>query len=236
MSDGDGENGRDARDSEDTTLSGPLAPPLRLESAPSESSEEEDATHVLPVEALSPEREAEPEKRSVDDAGNEPPPQSRTAIAPSASLPPMLLERIEPSLGRGERIRLDAAHWRVRIGRAEHNDLRLYTASASRDHAEIVGNESGDWVLTPESGRQVAIDGYDTDEPVVLEVGMNLVFGGDHLRCVTEGLGRDHMAAVTEAEGFGETTGRKGGVLYWWIIGAIAIVGLGLIAWAWFAG
>lgn len=234
MSDGDGERGRDARDSEDTTLSGPLAPPLRLESAPSESREEEDATHVVPVEALSP--EPGPEKQSVDDAGNEPPPRTRTAIAPSASLPPMLLERIEPSLGRGERIRLDAAHWRVRIGRAEHNDLRLYTASASRDHAEIVGNESGDWVLTPESGRQVAIDGYGTDDPVVLEVGMNLVFGGDHLRCVTEALGRDNMAAATVAEGFGETTGRKGGALSWWIIGAIAIVGLGLIAWAWFVG
>ena len=148
----------------------------------------------------------------------------------------MLLERIEPSLGRGERIRLDAAHWRVRIGRAEHNDLRLYTASASRDHAEIVGNESGAWVLTPESGRQVAIAGYGTDDPVVLEVGMNLVFGGDHLRCVTEALGRDNMAAATVAEGFGETTGRKGGALSWWIIGAIAIVGLGLIAWAWFVG
>ena len=90
MSDGDGEKGRDARDSDDTTLSGPLAPPLRLESAPSESPEEEDATRVAPVETLSLEPEPEPEKQLVDEAGNESPPP-RTAIAPSASLHPCLL-------------------------------------------------------------------------------------------------------------------------------------------------
>ena len=162
---------------------------------------------------------------------------SKAAIAPSAALHPMLLERIEPSLGRGERLRLDSAHWHVRIGRAEHNDLRLYTASASREHAVIAGNEAGEWILTPAEGKSVSIDGTPTEEPVELEVGMNLVFGGDHLRCVTEGLEREEMAAPTAADGLAaEGAPRRGGRASWIAIGLIAALGIGLIAYAWFAG
>ncbi|MCR9097991.1 MAG: FHA domain-containing protein [bacterium] len=170
---------------------------------------------------------------SVDAAGGDP----NAAIAPSAALHPMLLERIEPSLGRGERLRLDAAHWHVRIGRAEHNDLRLYTASASREHAVIAGNEAGEWILTPVGGKSVSIDGTPTEEPVELEVGMNLVLGGDHLRCVTEGLEREEMAAPTAADGLSaEGAPRRGGRASWIAIGLVAALGIGLIAYAWFAG
>ena len=127
-----------------------------------------------------------------------------TSFAPSSSLHPMLLERIEPSLGRGERLRLDAAHWRVSLGRAEESDIRLYTASASREHATIAGNERGEWVLTLASGKSVLIDGEITTEPIVLEVGMNIILGQDHLRCVTEGLARREMAAQTAADMFND--------------------------------
>lgn len=163
--------------------------------------------------------------------------ETRGTIPPSSSLHPMLLERVEPSLGRGERLRLDAAHWHVRLGRAEQNDVRLYTASASREHAEIRGNQNGDWVLQPAAGKSVLVDGDAITEPIVLEVGMNLVMGGDHLRCVTEGLGRGEMAAPTAADGLrDEHSGGTGPHVGWWVIGAIAALGVAMIAFAWFSG
>jgi len=192
---------------------------------------DEEATVVSAIEE-------DPTVVSLGDGGDAPAPdtlaESRTAIAPSASLPPMLLERIEPSLGRGERLRLDAAQGQVQIGRAEHNDLRLYTASASREHAVIAGSPEGSWILTPSEGKSVSIDGYPTEEPVELEVGMNLVFGGDHLRCVADVPARE---APVVAGGRGETErAGRGGSASWIAIGVIAVIGAGLIAYAWLTG
>jgi hypothetical protein len=135
------------------------------------------------------------------------PPIQSAPLAPSSSLRPMLLERIEPSLGRGERLRLDAAQWKVSLGRAEESDIRLYTASASREHASIAGNEQGEWVLYPIPEKSVRIDGEDVTEPIVLEGGMNILLGQDQLRCVTEGLDRSATVAATVAEGIGDTHG-----------------------------
>lgn len=134
-------------------------------------------------------------------AGAERPSPTSASLAPSASLRPVLLERVEPSLGRGERLRLDASQWNVVLGRAEESDIRLYTASASRQHATIAGNARGEWLLTPAPGKTVWIDGEQTTRPIVLEVGMNIVLGQDHLRCVTEGLESRDAAAVTSAGG-----------------------------------
>ena len=211
-------------------------------------------SHVQAPPALFEEQETviarppEPEPASEvqgDDAGAEaavsspsPEPTPRAAIAPSSSLQPMLLERVEPSLGRGERIRLDAAHWHLSLGRADHNDVRLYTASASREHAVIAGTESGEWVLTPAEGRSVMIDGDATREPVVLEVGMNLVMGSDHLRCVTEGLARTQMGAQTSSgllqdespSLFARLRGASPGG---WLIGVATLLVLAVIAFAW---
>ena len=160
---------------------------------------------------------------------------TRGSIPPSSSLHPILLERVEPSLGRGERLRLDAAHWRVRLGRAEHNEIRLYTASASREHAEIAGSPSGEWILTPAPGKSVLVDGSETHVAVPLEVGMNLVLGGDHLRCVTESLSRPDATAQTAAEGLGES--RRGGLdRSWLLILGVGVLGLVLLAVAWFVG
>mgnify|MGYP002637526885 CR=1 FL=1 len=186
-----------------------------------------DAMDESPTILLPPDTELEP---STD---------TRGTIPPSSALHPMLLERIEPSLGRGERLRLDAAHWQVQLGRADENEVRLYTASASRVHAEIAGNEAGEWVLTPGPGKSVKVDGEPVSEPIVLEVGMNLIMGGDHLRCVTEGLARDDMAARTSSDAFEEAalqSGPLGMAWSWWLIGGIALVGVVLIGFAWFTG
>lgn len=233
-------------DLDTVTWSVGASPPAQIEARPpppAESAavapEDTDATVLVRVEAQ--EALPEPESESlletlivvadapVTDTG------SKTPIAPSSSLHPMLLERIDPSLGRGERMRLDAARWRVSLGRADQNEIQLYTASASREHAVIAGNEDGDWVLTPGEGKTVKIDGDETDEPVVLEVGMNLVFGGDHLRCVRERLERHQMSAQTSAEGLLEegVPSRSRPGLAWWFVGGVAVIGLGLILFAW---
>jgi hypothetical protein len=190
---------------------------------PSSGGAEEAATLVAPM--------AEATMASVEAEAT-----SRATIPPSSALHPMLLERVEPSLGRGERLRLDAAHWHVRIGRAEHNEIRLYTASASRDQAEIRGNERGEWILTPAEGKTLLVDGDVVDAPIELEVGMNLVMGGDHLRCVTEGLDRSEMTAQTAAEGLADGEPGRAGGLGWmgWATVAIAGLGIAMLVYAWF--
>ena len=213
-------------DHDTTTWVGSAGPPILIDEPTEPELLDEAPTVVASVEAA-----CEPEL--------EPSTDTRGTIPPSSALHPMLLERIEPSLGRGERLRLDAAHWQVQLGRADENDVRLYTASASRVHAEIAGNEAGEWVLTPGPGKSVKVDGDPVSEPIILEVGMNLIMGGDHLRCVTEGLARNDMAARTTSDAFEQAalpSGPLGIAWSWWLIGGLALVGVVPIGFAWFTG
>jgi hypothetical protein len=230
--------GRSAAESQEgadtTTLGTSFAPPVVLEDETIIEAERGlEAGGVLDADA----------DRAESIAVEMPPDAMLSAtFAPSSSLHPMLLERIEPSLGRGERLRLDAAHWSVSLGRAEESDIRLYTASASREHATIAGNEQGEWILTLASEKSVLIDGEIMTAPIALEVGMNIILGQDHLRCVTEGLVRREMAAPTAADMFKDQSaekfqairrlaGRLG--LGWWVLGAVAAIGIGCILFAW---
>jgi hypothetical protein len=232
-SDSEGAPPEDARDSTDTTTwGGSSSPPVIIEER---SEDEVDDTLVVPSDSGSTPSEASSDADEMATVISAVPSSrsARTPLAPSSSLRPMLLERIEPSLGRGERLRLDAQHWRLSIGRAEQSDLRLYTASASRDHATIAGDEAGNWVLTPAEGKSVRIDGDLVSEPIVLEIGMNIVLGGDHLRCVTEGLKPAQAKARTSADGFDEQPKGPSGWrrlnLGWWAIALCALAGVGLI-------
>jgi hypothetical protein len=152
------------------------------------------------------------------------------AVLPSASSEVMLLERIEPSLWRGERFHLDPRQMKFSLGRAEFNDIRLYTAGASREHASIAANQAGEWIASPAPGRSILIDGSPTTTPVVLETGMNLVLGGDHLRCVTESVDRSEAVAPTVAEApkLLDSSARRIGII-WWAIGLATLLGVGLI-------
>lgn len=158
---------------------------------------------------------------------------------------PMWLERIEPSLGRGERLRLDAAQEKVSLGRAEDSDVRLYTVSASREHALIAANTQGQWILTPVAGKSVLVDGQIATQPVMLEVGLNIILGQDHLRCVAEeDVPRRSAARAAPASFKGSfdrifqdllcSSGRlKGpGELGWWAIGVVATIGIGWVLFA----
>jgi len=157
---------------------------------------------------------------------------------PVSALQSMLLERIEPSLARGEQVRLDTANGKLSVGRAEESDVRLYTASASREHAVIAGNEAGEWVLTPMAGKTVLIDGEMMTEPVVLEVGLNIILGQDHLRCMAGALATGPMSAQSAVDLFessidpistkrpwSSTPTRIG----WWAMGVVVALGIGLL-------
>ena len=207
-------------DASDTTTWGGAAAPAVIE--------DEDATVVSPI----PDSDPDNTETLITPLPVDAPPSA--PIAPSSSLRPLLLERIEPSLGRGERLRLDATHWNVSLGRAEESYVRLYTASASRDHATIAGNEKGEWVLTPAPNKSVLIDGESISEDIVLEVGTNIVLGQDHLRCVAEGLDRAASAAATVADGFKDPDGggNRRVIVIGLVLGAATLIG---IAWAFFA-
>mgnify|MGYP001029125680 CR=1 FL=1 len=85
-------------------------------------------------------------------------------------------------------------------------------------------------------GRSVKADGDPISEPIVLKFGMNLIMGGDHLRCVTEEFARDDLAARTTSDAFEEAglrIGRHEIAWSWWLIGGIALVGAALIGFEW---
>ena len=178
---------------------------------------------------------------SSDTDQDDPEEQPTQPNATRSGLSPLLLERIEPSLGRGEQIRLDASLRKLSLGRAEQSGIRLYTASASRAHAVISGDEAGAWVLTVEAGKSVLIDGETTTEPVVLEAGMNIILGQDHLRCVIAEPGMREVASQTAADVFEEPVesnphvirqrGGRSGVVRWPIV-VIFVMGVGSIVFA----
>ena len=114
------------------------------------------------------------------------PSRGATGGASAGAGPPassdLVLLRMEPSLHRGEVVTLDAAGGTLSMGRALESAVRLYTATASRSHARLRPSSEG-WTIEPEPGCRVSIDGDPTEEGVALELGMNLMLGGDHLRC-----------------------------------------------------
>jgi len=139
---------------------------------------------------------------------------------------PVWLERIEPATARGERLRLEARPARVLVGRAETSAVRLYSATASREHAEIGVDEAGTWWIVPRGGREIRIDGDATCESVPLEEGMNLGFGADRLRCTFQPArdGGTERSGIRGSEGgsVGET-GRPPG---WAIRGLVLAIGI----------
>jgi len=140
---------------------------------------------------------------------------------------PMQLLRVSPRSRAGERIDLDPLRTSYAVGRAESNEVRLYTASASRKHARIYLGASGYWVIEPVGERSVAIDDDPSREPVPLEENMNLVMGQDHLRFVKPSRGsvdRNEVAAAS-----GPSAPRRGVIV--WVIGGVGVLAALVAAW-----
>ena len=78
------------------------------------------------------------------------------------------------------------------VGRAPTSDLRLYSPTASREHARLIRRGAA-WYLTPIEGKTVLANGSLVGEEVRLEHKMRLQLGEDELLVI------DEAAAVERA-------------------------------------
>ncbi|MEO6027183.1 MAG: FHA domain-containing protein, partial [Candidatus Binatia bacterium] len=92
-------------------------------------------------------------------------------------VPPARLQRMQPP-GRSDIINLDRTHYLM--GRLPSCDLRLYSQTASREHAQLTVRD-GHWYLTPVEGKAVLVNGTQVKEEVPLMHKMRLQLGGDEL-------------------------------------------------------
>jgi hypothetical protein len=93
------------------------------------------------------------------------------------------LVRLDPPERRGEILTLDDSLGRHRLGRSSECDLRLHTASASRQHALLRRREDGSWIIEAVADRPLLADGEPVEGECELCEGLALTLGGDRLRC-----------------------------------------------------
>ena len=93
------------------------------------------------------------------------------------------LDRIDPPSRRGEVIPLVPNVGRYVLGRSLVCSIPLYTATASRQHAEVFRRDDGEWVVAPLPERLVLVDGEPLRGECELCEGLSLVMGADQLRC-----------------------------------------------------
>jgi hypothetical protein len=106
-------------------------------------------------------------------------------------VPAARLQRMQPP-GRSDIVNLDRAHYLM--GRLPSCDLRLYSQTASREHAQLTVRD-GRWYLTPVAGKVVLVNGTQVKEEVPLTHKMRLQLGGDELLFLDE----SGASAVEEA-------------------------------------
>ncbi len=131
------------------------------------------------------------------------------------------LQRMQPP-GRSEIVALDRTHYLV--GRLPSCDLRLYSQTASREHAQLT-NRDGRWYLAPVSGKAVLVNGAQVKEEVPLTHKMRLQLGGDELLFLDES-GAAAVTAVRSQPG-AQLAGNR-----WWLY-AIGVLVLIAALWLW---
>jgi hypothetical protein len=137
------------------------------------------------------------------------------------AIPAARLQRMQPP-GRSDIISLARTHYL--IGRLPSCDLRLYSQTASREHAQLTTRE-GRWYLTPVAGKSVLVNGTPVKEEVPLTHKMRIQFGGDELLYLDE-------SGVTAVESAPRgATGVAGGNR--WVMYAVAALVLALLLWLW---
>jgi hypothetical protein len=103
--------------------------------------------------------------------------------------------------GRSDIVTLDRTHYLM--GRLPSCDLRLYSQTASREHAQLTAR-AGRWYLTPVEGKAVLVNGTQVKEEVPLTHKMRLQLGGDELLFLDEsGATAVEEAAPRSAAGLG---------------------------------
>ena len=143
------------------------------------------------------------------------------------ALPTARLQRMQPP-GRSDIVTLDRTHYLV--GRLPSCDLRLYSQTASREHAQLTARE-GRWYLTPVAGKSVLVNGTPVKEEVPLTHKMRLQFGGDELLFLDESGVTAEESAPRGAAGFA-SGGLAAGGNRWliWVIAALLVL---LVLWLW---
>ena len=132
------------------------------------------------------------------------------------------MQRMAPP-GRSDIVNLDRMHYLM--GRLPACDFRLYSQTASREHAELSARD-GRWYLTPVAGKVVLVNGSPVKEEVPLTHKMRLQLGGDELVFLDE----SGATEVRDASPAG--TGAKLGDVRW-IALVVALVALMLVVWLW---
>jgi hypothetical protein len=136
------------------------------------------------------------------------------------AVPPARLQRMQPP-GRSDIVNLDRTHYLM--GRLPSCDLRLYSQTASREHAQLSARD-GRWYLTPVAGKVVLVNGTQVKEEVPLTHKMRLQLGGDELLFLDE----SGVTAVDEGPVAGAT--RVGDRWLLLVIGALL---LAAAVWLW---
>jgi hypothetical protein len=138
------------------------------------------------------------------------------------AVPPARMQRMAPP-GRSDVVNLDRTHFLM--GRLPSCDFRLYSQTASREHAQLTARD-GRWYLTPVAGKVVLVNGSPAKEEVPLTHKMRLQLGGDELIFLDE-------SGATEVRGEAPagTAARLGDVR--WIALLVALVALALVMWLW---
>jgi hypothetical protein len=162
----------------------PAAQPAPAEAAPPSDAAREGETRILPQRpAIAPppaaaSRPAQAPRRPAadDEAGED---EGRTVVMLGEAPAPtrVRLQRMKPA-GRSEIVVLDRETYL--IGRSQACDLKLYSPSASREHARLASRE-GKWYLRPINQKTVIANGVQVKEEVRLTHKMRLQFGGDEL-------------------------------------------------------
>jgi hypothetical protein len=138
------------------------------------------------------------------------------------AVPPARMQRMAPP-GRSDVVNLDRTHFLM--GRLPSCDFRLYSQTASREHAQLTARD-GHWYLTPVTGKVVLVNGSPVKEEVPLTHKMRLQLGGDELIFLDE----SGATEVREAAPAG-TAATFGDVR--WIALVVALVALALVVWLW---
>jgi hypothetical protein len=135
--------------------------------------DDDDATRPA-TPAAAPDRaaavEVEPSPPAARDVGDTP------AASPYAE--PAVLRRLAPQEGAGESVALVLDG--NLLGRSHICNIPLLSATASRQHAEIVARD-GEWFLSPAGGKMVIVEGRPVFDELQLRHEMRIRLGGDEL-------------------------------------------------------
>jgi hypothetical protein len=130
------------------------------------------------------------------------------------------LQRVQPP-GRSGSVALDRAQFL--LGRLESSDIRLYTATASREHARVA-NRGGSWFLQP-LRSPVIVNGVAVKEEIKLVHKMHLRLGEDELVFIDDSVAESpEVAAADAASGPGRllvvlaVLAGVGGIVLWLVL------------------